>query len=336
MKKDTRIGVICIGDFGKTHLRILKELHALQCLCDVDAARANQLSVKYKVKAYTNVEKMLDSEHLDAVTICTPPATHYDIVSKALKRGINTFVERPMVDTSVDGKKLLELSKSSRALLTVGYVDRFNPAVIEAKEAVESREFGEPLLLEFHREKNLIATDLGITADSSAGDIDLACWILNQEPSSVIGRANSQDEEDFAVITLGFAQAKSASIRSNGAIAGRQLTILCTKGVISIDFASQEVRFDSDNGTRISRSEIKEPLTSEVEAFLESIRTGKEPPVRPLDGLNGTIIMEAALLSAQLGEPVILGDAMGHQEGGSRYWQLPLGESKTMMPTIAG
>jgi UDP-N-acetylglucosamine 3-dehydrogenase len=331
---NVRIGVIGGGGWGKNHLRVFNELGVLQCLCEIDPIKAQKWSAKYRVNAYTDIEKMLDTERLDAVTICTPSITHFDMASRTLKRGINTFVEKPMTATSLDGKKLLQLSKTFGAFLTVGFVERFNPAVIDAKEAIKNRELGEPLLLEFHREDKMgRIMDVGIIADTSAHDIDTARWLLNEEPSSVfarVGRVISKDREDFAVITLGFGRTKSAFIMSNGVTPKKvkKLTIVCTKGVMTIDFVSQEVRFDDSDGTRIPRREFKEPLTSEMEMLIESIRNGRKPLVRPLDGLNNTIIAEAALLSSELGEPIMFDDFKGRHESDPKYWHLPLGESE--------
>jgi UDP-N-acetylglucosamine 3-dehydrogenase len=308
-----RVGVIGTGGWGKNHLRVFSELGVLSCLCDIDSIRAEQWSVKYGCKPYTDVEKMISSEKLDAVTVCTPSSTHFSVASKTLDKKINTFVEKPMTATSSDGKKLVDIAKDSGAFLSVGFIERFNPAVVDAKKAVKEKLFGDPLLLEFHRENKWAGriTDVGIVADTSVHDIDTARWIFDDEPKIVfarVGNVLSETREDFAAITLGFGEKRTAYIVSNWVTPKRlrQLTIVCTQGVISLDFISQEIRFDDAKGTTIPRRDVREPLTAEMEAFLDSLRNHREPLVKPNDGLNNTIVAEAAIASSTSGMPIYL------------------------------
>ncbi len=313
MAKQLKVGVVGTGGWGKNHLRVFSELGTLACLCDVDPERAAAWSQKYGCKAYTDVEEMLSSEELDAVTVCTPTVTHFEVASKVLKGGVHAFVEKPLTASSAEGRKLIELAKDAGKFLTVGFIERFNPAMVDAKAAINSSTLGEPLLLEFHRENKWEGriTDVGIIPDTSVHDIDSARWLLDEEPNVVFARAGnvlSERREDFAVITLGFEKQKSAFIMSNWVTPKRlrQLSVVCTKGVITLDFITQEIRFDNGSGTQIPRRQFMEPLMEEMKAFLESIKSGKQPLVTPKDGLNNTIIAEAALASSKSGDPIYL------------------------------
>jgi UDP-N-acetylglucosamine 3-dehydrogenase len=308
-----RVGVIGTGGWGKNHLRVFNDMEVLACLCDIDPVRANQWATKYRCKAYNDVDKMLDAEKLDAVTICTPTTTHFGVASKALKRKVNTFVEKPMTANAVDGEKLVQIAKDSGAFLTVGFIERFNPAVVDAKKSIKEKMFGDPLLLEFHRENKWAGriTDVGIVSDTTVHDIDTARWLFDEEPKVVfarLGNVMSESREDFAAITLGFGEKKTAFIVSNWVTPKRlrQLSVVCSQGVITLDFISQETRYDDARGTNIPRRDFKEPLVAEMEAFLDSLRNGREPLVKPKDGLHNTIVAEAALASNSSGMPVYL------------------------------
>ncbi len=256
---------------------------------------------------------MLETEKLDAATVCVPTSRHFEVASKVISKKINLFIEKPMTATGVEGQKLVELAKDAGVFLTVGFIERFNPAVVDAKNAIKNKVLGEALLLEFHRENKWAGriTDVGIVADTSVHDIDTARWLFDEEPNLVfarIGNVLSQTKEDFAAITLGFGKQRSAFIMSNWVTPKRlrQLTVVCTQGVISLDFISQEIRFDDPSGTQTPRREYKEPLLVEMEMFLEALRNGRPPLVKALDGLNNTIIAEAAVASGQSGTPIYL------------------------------
>jgi UDP-N-acetylglucosamine 3-dehydrogenase len=135
--------------------------------------------------------------------------------------------------------------------------------------------------------------------------------LFDEEPRIVFARLGSvisDKREDFAAITLGFKGMKTAFIVSNWVTPKRlrQLSIVCTQGVITLDFVTQETRFDDAKGTTIPRREFKEPLLAEMTSFLESLRNGKSPLVKPKDGLNNTIIAEAAVASNSSGAPIYL------------------------------
>ena len=313
MADKLRVGVIGTGGWGKNHLRVFNELGVLQCLCDIDPERASQWSTKYSCKGYTDPDKMLETEALDAVTVCVPTSKHFEVASSVIRKKINVFVEKPMTATSVEGEKLVQLAKDAGVVLTVGFIERFNPAVVDAKNAIKNRILGDPILLEFHRENKWAGriTDVGIVADTSVHDIDTARWLFDEEPNLVfarVGTVMSQTKEDFAAITLGFGKQKSAFIVSNWVTPKRlrQLTVVCTQGVISLDFVSQEIRFDDPIGTQSPRREFREPLQAEMEMFLDALRNGRPPLVKPMDGLNNTIVAEAALASGNTGTPIYL------------------------------
>jgi UDP-N-acetylglucosamine 3-dehydrogenase len=313
MAKQIRIGIVGTGGWGKNHVRVFSELGVLQSICDIDPSRVTQWSTKFGCKGYTDLDKMIESENLDAVTVCVPTSRHYEVASKIIQKKINVFVEKPMTATGLEGQKLLEQAKDAGVFLTVGFIERFNPAVVDAKRAIKDKIFGDPLLLEFHRENKWAGriTDVGIVADTSVHDIDTARWLFDEEPDLVfarLGNVMSETKEDFAAITLGFGKLKSAFIVSNWVTPKRlrQLTVVCTYGVISLDFVSQEIRFDDPRGTQSPRREFREPLLAEMEMFVDSLRNGKEPLVKPVDGLNNTVIAEAALASGKTGTPIFL------------------------------
>jgi UDP-N-acetylglucosamine 3-dehydrogenase len=308
-----RVGVIGTGGWGKNHLRVFNELGVLQCLCDIDPERSSTWSKKYGCAAYTDPDELLEKERLDAVTVCVPTSKHYEVASKVIEKKINVLVEKPMTATVAEGHKLVDLAKDSGVFLTVGFIERFNPAVVDAKTAIKNRVLGDPLLLEFHRENKWAGriTDVGIVADTSVHDIDTARWLFDEEPNLVfarLGKVMSQTKEDFAAITLGFGKEKSAFIVSNWVTPKRlrQLTVVCTKGIISLDFVTQEIKFDDSRGTQTPRREFKEPLLAEMEMFLEALRNGRPPLVKPIDGLNNTIVAEAAVASSISGTPIYL------------------------------
>jgi UDP-N-acetylglucosamine 3-dehydrogenase len=287
-------------------------LAGLAAICDTNNERKEFFSKKFEVPGYDSVERMLKQEKLDGVTICTPASTHFAIASKTLEAGLHTFVEKPMTTTALEGESLIDLSKKTRRILTVGFIERFNPPISDLKNKIRNKEFGELILLEFHREnrRGENVFDVGIVKDASVHDIDTARWLFAEDPKMVFARVGTvkSDKEDFAAIMLGFGDQRTAFLTSNWVTPKRvrTLTAVFTEGVISVDFVTKEMRIDTQLGTNIPKKSDQEPLMLELKEFMEAIQAKRQPLVTGEDGLKTTMIAEAVLASSHAGTPIFL------------------------------
>lgn len=307
-----KVAQIGTGGWGKNHTRILSQLGVLTAVCDANKERSKEYSEKYSVNSYDSVDALLDSENFDAAFICTPTSTHSQIANQLIQKKKNVFIEKPLTYLSEEGEDLLELAKKNNVIMTCGYIERFNPAVDLVKNYVKSKKYGELVMLEFHRENRmpLHIKDVGIIYDTSVHDIDTAMWLFDDTPQVVFARAGSinHEHEDFATIMLGFKDNKVAIISSNWITPTRvrNFNAVCTEGIISSDFISQEVRIETKNDSEIPRKEKQEPLQLEIQNFLGAIEGKNELRVKPEQAVNVTKIAEASLLSSQKGTPIYL------------------------------
>ncbi len=307
-----KVAQIGVGGWGKNHARVLSQFGALAAICDTDVIKAKEIGQKYGVNHYSTIDSMLENERVDAVFVCTPTTTHFDIAKNLIQKKKSVFIEKPMTYKSEEGEFLADLAKKNGVLLTCGYIERFNPAVETVKEFVKSKKYGELIMLEFHRENRmpLHIKDVGIIYDTAVHDIDTAMWLFDDTPEVVFARSGKirHDHEDFATIMLGFKDNKVAIISSNWITSARvrHFNAVCTEGIISSDFISQEVIVEKDHGAETPKKEKQEPLTLEIKSFLDALESSGSPRVSPQDAVNVTKIAEAALLSSQKGVPIYL------------------------------
>ncbi len=307
-----KIVQIGVGGFGKNHTRILSQLGVLSAICDTDLSKAKEFGTKYSVNHYSSIDSLLGSEQFDAAFVCTPTSTHFEIAKMLLQKKKNVFVEKPMTYLSREGDELLELAKKNKAILTSGYIERFNPAVSLVKEYVKTKKYGELIMLEFHRENRMPPhiKDVGIIYDTSVHDIDTAMWLFDDVPEVVFARSGRirHEHEDFATIMLGFRENKVAIISSNWItpIKIRRFNAVCGDAIISSDFITQEVKIETNSGAEIPRKDVEEPLLLEIKNFIAASEGKENIRVRPEDALNTTKIAEAALLSSHKGTPIYL------------------------------
>ena len=300
------------GGWGKNHARILSHLGVLCAICDVDKEKSEEFGKKYSVNSYDSIDSLLNSEEFDAAFVCTPTSTHSSIASQLIQSHKHVFVEKPLTYLSEEGEDLLELANKNNVILSCGYIERFNPAVGVVKNFVKSKKYGELVMLEFHRENRmpLHIKDVGIIYDTSVHDIDTAMWLFDDTPEVVFARAGkiNHEHEDFASIMLGFKNNKVAIISSNWVTPTktRHFDAVCTEGIISSDFITQEIKVETKDATEKPKHEKQEPLLLEIQNFLGAIEGKNELTVKAEQAVNVTKIAEAALLSSQKGAPIYL------------------------------
>lgn len=127
-----KIGLIGCGMIvERAHIKAFEEimkrdadLFRVAALCDLkeDNARriANYISQFQKditPKIYTDYEKMLEIEDLDAVSVATPHFIHAKPTIEALEKGVNVVIEKPFSITIKAGRKMIEASKRSGKIL---------------------------------------------------------------------------------------------------------------------------------------------------------------------------------------------------------------------------
>ena len=303
---------IGVGGWGKNHSRVLSEFGVLSAICDTNSQCAEEFGKKYSVNFYNSFENLLEKEKFDAALVCTPTFTHSDITTRLIENKKHVFVEKPMTYLSEDGQNLIDAAKRNNVILTCGYIERFNPAVASVKDFIKSQKYGDLIRLEFYREHRMPQhiKDVGVIYDTSVHDIDTAMWLFDETPEvvfAIAGRIN-HEHEDFATITLGFKDNKTATISSNWItpIRVRNFNAVCTEARIFSDFITQEIRIETDNGTENPKNEKAEPLSLEIKNFTDAIEGKNDLLVKPEQAVNVTKIAEAALLSSQKGTPIYL------------------------------
>jgi UDP-N-acetylglucosamine 3-dehydrogenase len=310
-----RVGVVGTGGWGKNHVRVLNEIQCLAAVCDMNGERADSFARNFHVPGYTSVESMLKKEKLDAVTICTPASTHFQMASQALAAGLHTFVEKPMTTTVKDGEALIEAAKKANRTLTVGFIERFNPPITALKQMIAEGKMGSPILLEFHREnrRGENISDVGIVKDASVHDIDTACWLFGEGPKVVYARVGTMyvplEHEDFATILLGFSGQKTAFLVTNWITPNRVRTLsaVFSGGVVDVDFVTQQTSIHEGAATTVPTRPYQEPLILELKEFVAAVQEKRQPLVTAKDGLNALRVAEAVLASSSSGTPIYIG-----------------------------
>src|SRR5579871_4344261 len=139
------IAVIGIGNMGLVHCRIFSNLPnvKLVAICDSDLVKGRKIAKLYHTNFYANYEQLLKSEKLDGVSIAVPTSLHLNVALSCIKYGVDFLMEKPLAQSSREAKIIINRAKKEGVMLTVGHVERFNPAVLKLKQLIEQGSFGE-------------------------------------------------------------------------------------------------------------------------------------------------------------------------------------------------
>lgn len=164
------MGVIGLGNMGRTHLEAYRDAAASGCanrvvaVCNRSGAlpaastgnlepgtELAQLLDLGTVAHYSDADRMLAEAGLDLVSICTPTDTHVELASRALRSGVHVLLEKPVALTSAEVARLREVARTSGRLCMPAMCMRFWPGWRWLKDAVDSAEYGPVQSAEFRR-----------------------------------------------------------------------------------------------------------------------------------------------------------------------------------------
>jgi len=311
--KKVGVAVIGVGFWGRNHARVYSEIPEAELIavCDIDAKKAKEVAEKFGVKAYKDSRKLLKREDIDAVSICTWTTTHAKETARAIKAGKHVLVEKPIASTVKEAKRLVELAEKEKRILMTGFIERFNPGVERGIKRLRGKAIGEIVSATARRVSQWPERigDVGVVKDYAIHDIDLMRHIFNEDPKTVFAKAGKLRHtrfEDYAQIMLTFSQGKTAFIETNWLTPYkvRKLILTGSKGIMTLDYLTQEITIETEKETFIPRFKWEEPLKRELNHFIKCVLKNKKPVVHGLDGLKALIICEAALKSAVKGKSI--------------------------------
>jgi len=333
-----RVGVIGLGYWGPNLVRCFAELGdcKVTTVCDRDVERLIRLTERFPgIRPTESIDDVLNSDIVDAVVVATPTRTHYEIASRALDRGLHTFVEKPLATGSADCRDLIRRAEANNVRLFVGHVFLHSAPVNKLRELIDDGELGEVCYLSSTR-LNLgpVRQDVNALWDLAPHDISIILHLLDEQPTSVscTGLAHlNRRVHDVCNLTLHFEDHKLGIIHVSwlDPHKKRELTVVGTKKMAVYDDLQQEKvkvynkgidapAHSSDFGefqysyrygdTYSPWLNESEPLKAECAEFVRSIVDGHDALTDGTNGLHMVQVLEAADASLRDGGARVLLD----------------------------
>jgi predicted dehydrogenase len=148
-----KVAVIGLGNIGKRHMHCYSQNKNVEivAVCDILPEIVDPVAHQYGVKAYYDVDAMLASEHIDAISVATAGPEngghHYEPTMKALAAGKHVLVEKPISNDIKQAREMVRFAKEKGVLLGVDLNHRFTPAADRAKQMLAEGTVGEVLFI---------------------------------------------------------------------------------------------------------------------------------------------------------------------------------------------
>jgi UDP-N-acetylglucosamine 3-dehydrogenase len=327
-----RAAVIGVGAMGQHHARVYNELSEVElvAVADLSENAANRVAKLYKVPSYSSYEELLDAEDPDLVSIAVPTSLHHQTAIAVLEQGVHVLLEKPIASTLTEAQEIVRCAERSGLCLSVGHIERFNPAVVELKRRLDQGELGQ--VYQFHARRLSPypdrVMDAGVVLDLAIHELDVMTCLDRTPIERLYAETRCQlshQREDMLTGLLRFGSGVVGLLDINWLTPTkiRTLSVTGERGMFVVDYLLQDLVLyentkSSTDGWGILeilgvgegnvvkyRIPKMEPLKRELDAFVSAVAHDEPPSVTGEDGLRALRLALALVESAQTGEAVM-------------------------------
>ncbi len=338
-----RAGVVGLGMMGRHHARIYGQLPdvELTAVADPDPEALQRATRGRLTRGYADPRRMFAEEELDLVSVVVPTSLHARMAIAALERGINVLVEKPIAADRDEAEQMIETARRVERILTVGHIERFNPAIRELRARLQAGELGRIFQIRASRLGPFPAhiRDVGVVVDLATHDLDVMRFLGGSDPVRLYGETARRIHTGHEDLFCGLIKFRSGVI---GVLdvnwltptKKREVSVTGELGMFVADYITQDLFFYRNRGSAltwenrgpdddapvvvsVAEGEMEraylpkaEPLGVELAEFARAVREGGPPPVDPRDAMIALLLarkmMEAAETGRVLSEEALL------------------------------
>lgn len=297
MKDNYRIAVVGGGGIAASHLEAIKGMKGVMAcaVADIEADKAERLSVAHNIQAYTDYTTMILKEKPDIAIITLPHFLHKESAIFAAQQGCHVLLEKPMAMNSQECEEIERAVRLAGIMLMVGHTQHYSPENRIAKEWVRSGELGQLVMITDRRHLpynqphrpdwffEISKAGGGILTNLGSHTIDKIQWLTEDRVTSVrasvhygLGRG---DIEGGGLAYLQTAKGFTAVICQSGfpGAALDETELLFTGG--SLRLRTGEGVWVSTGGkySEVHIDKLDHPLAMQIQDLIRAIESGQEP-----------------------------------------------------------
>jgi myo-inositol 2-dehydrogenase / D-chiro-inositol 1-dehydrogenase len=301
----------------------------LNAIVETDRAAAERLAARYGAVLRDQPEALADPA-IDVVLIASSTDSHADLVEVAARAGKAIFCEKPLDLDRRRAAACAAVAEECGVPLMVAFNRRFDPHFARLEREIRGGRIGQaeilritsydpaPPTIEFVRRSG------GIFRDMMIHDLDMACWLLGEEPIELFATASvmvdpaigEAGDVDTAVVTLRMKSGALCQIaNTRRAVYGydQRIEVLGSKGGISAEnVVESTVVFSGAEGVVSDKplpfflQRYAEAYRRELDHFITAVSSGVAPLVGAKEGIRALALADAAVESARIGQAIKL------------------------------
>ena len=297
-----KTAVVGAGYLGRFHAEKHRTLDGVELVgvCDVDAARGEAVASAVATRYFADHRTLVGQ--VDAVAIAASTTAHYELAKFFLEHGVHVLVEKPITRTSREARELARLAAERGLKLQVGHIERFNPALLAARETLHDVRFVECHRLAPFKSRG---ADVNVVLDLMIHDLDVILSLVDAPPVEVsaVGTSVLTDTVDIANARITFGNGATANVTASRVSTGeqRRFRVFQPRLYVSIDFGKNELRRVWSRGPDEPLAEERasldksDALLAETAAFVAAVRDDTPCVVTGEDGVAALELAEAVI-----------------------------------------
>lgn len=298
--KKLRAAVVGVGYLGSFHAQKYKNNPSVELVgvFDANPAQAQKVGEALGVPVFDQLSDLYG--RVDLATVATSTQSHFEVASALIQKGIHVNVEKPITADSTQAIALLKLASEKNVKLTVGHIERFNPAFVKWRIMM-----GSPKYIEFERMGPFKArgADVSVVHDLMIHDIDLL-MALKPGPIKdlrVQGAKHLSQSIDWAMVSITFASGLMTTLKASrvSPVPSRVIRSYDENAQWTVYLGSGEidrVRYGGSEDSQIVAERITvekaDGLQLETDAFVSAVVQNKNPLISGEDGLLALQMVE--------------------------------------------
>lgn len=324
MKKTLRVAVVGAGGWGEQHARVFSRRADTE-LCAVvgrDPERTERRAATYGAPGYIDLDRMLDEQRPDLVSVCLPNEGHFEPTLHLIERGVPLLVEKPLVFELDEADRLLAAADERGLFFAINFNHRFAEPFLRAKALIDSGELGTPVFAtwRFGGEANHGTSRHANLIETQCHGFDMLEHLLGPI-ASVSAHMTDMTYGDWSTVAISLQFTSGAvgtmlgSYDSSYAYPDSQLVeINGTDGRVIVHDTVRELSFQKTGDPIEHRwragyfddeaRDFHATFDRHVDRVLEALRAGEEPPIHARAGRRALRLAHAVIEAHETGRTV--------------------------------
>lgn len=326
MSERVRVGVVGTGEWwGREHARLFSERDDTELVGVVGRTRekTEKRASEYGTTPYLDLEKMLDAQRPDLVSLCLPNEQHFHTTMQTIEAGFPLLVEKPLVFDLDEADRLLEAAEDRSLFFAINFNHRYAVPVSRAHEAIKRGDLGKPVFATWR-----FGGEAGTSAHPHANLIETQChgFDMLEHLCGPISSVMAQMVDN--VTGHGYSTMVIAVTFSSGAVGSlvgsydtsyaypntHYLEVNGTTGRVLVEDTVKRFVFNSagDEDYRIweagyfndANRNFHDMFDRHLDELLEAFRRGENPPIHAREGRRALELAHASITSFETGRRV--------------------------------